>query len=642
MAPRTAVRNLDWVGRFSPMAIAATAAVALAALIPGAGAATASRPANREAVERGPSVGAIVQAAPDAMASAERAIQRAGGHVVRRLGVINGFAAQVPAGQIARLRAVPGVVGVSLDRVMRPKSVDPSLGYDAAADTGSLQDIAQIVNAPAVWQKGFTGAGVSVAVIDTGITKVPGLDQGQVIDGPDLSFDSQSADLANRDSFGHGTHLASIIAGRDPNMVPPAYASQCPTCKVYGDPTSFNGIAPDAELVNVKVGATDGAADVSQVIAAIDWVVQHKDDLKIKVINLAFGTNSQQDSAIDPLAYAAEQAWKHGIVVVAAAGNDGTAVPTLSDPAYDPYVLAVGSSDPNGTVDMADDTVPPFATRSTTKRNVDIIAPGTHVLGLRVPGSYVDSASDNTGQVGSRFQRGSGTSQSTAVVAGVVALLEQANPGATPDQIKDLVRSTGHGLDLALGKPEQGRGVIDAAKAIRTKLKSANKATQTFPNATGVGSLDAARGGVYVADNGVDLRGEYDIFGAAFDSAAMATAEANGASWTGGTWNGSRWTGDWWTWADLTGIDLASASWAGVAWTGDSWQGLNWLGTSWLDFHWSGASWTGTSWAGSRWSGSRWSDMAWDGSRWSGVGWNGSRWTGSRWSSTSWSGYGWK
>src|SRR5436190_3265826 len=591
----TAGRRLGWAGRLSPMAVAA--AVGAAALIPGT---NAARPLSAKpgSTGHGPDAAAIVQAVPGSAVAAERAITRVGGHIVRRLGIINGFSAKVPAGEVDQLRAAPGVAGVSLDRAMRPKSIDPSLGYDAVADTGSVQDIAQIVNAPTAWQNGLTGAGVGVAVIDTGITKVPGLDQGQVIDGPDLSFDSQSVALAHRDSFGHGTHLASIIAGRDANMVPPVYAAQCPTCRVYGDPTAFNGIAPDAELVNVKVGATDGGADVSQVIAAIDWVVQHKDDLKIKVINLAFGTNSPQDATIDPLAFAAEQAWKHGLVVVVAAGNDGTTVPTLSDPAYDPYLLAVGASDPNGTVDLADDTVPPFATRSTTKRNVDLIAPGSHVLGLRVPGSYVDTLPDNTGQVGSRFQRGSGTSQSTAVVSGVVALLEQANPNATPDQIKDLLRMTAHGLDLALGKVEQGRGVVDVAKALRTKMKNANKATQTFANSTGTGSLDAARGGVYLAENGVDLRGEQDIFGVAFNSAAMAKAEAAGVSWTGGTWNGSRWSGDCWTWADLTGIDLYSAQWAGTAWNGSSWNGMNWLGTDWLDFHWQGSKWSGATWTG--------------------------------------------
>ena len=99
----------------------------------------------------------------------------------------------------------------------------------------------------------------------------------------------------------------------------------------------------------VKVATADGGVDVSQVIAAIDWVVQHAHDngLNIRVINLSYGTNSTQAYGVDPLAYAAEQAWKHGIVVVAAAGNTGyqrgNGAPGLADPAYDPYVIAAGA-----------------------------------------------------------------------------------------------------------------------------------------------------------------------------------------------------------------------------------------------------------------------------------------------------------
>ena len=101
--------------------------------------------------------------------------------------------------------------------------------------------------------------------------------------------------------------------------------------------------------MNVKVGAADGATDVSQVIAGIDWVVQHRNDngMNIKVLNLSFGTLSNQAYTVDPLAYAAEVAWTHGVMVVAAAGNDGATAHQLADPAYDPRILAVGAYDPN-------------------------------------------------------------------------------------------------------------------------------------------------------------------------------------------------------------------------------------------------------------------------------------------------------
>src|SRR5205085_491219 len=151
----------------------------------------------------------------------------------------------------------------------------------------------------------------------------------------------------NLDTYGHGTFMAGLIAGDDGATGSAAY----------------RGVAPGARIVSLKVATADGGVDVTQVIAAIDWVVQHAHDpgLNIRVINLSYGTNSTQASGTDPLAYAAEQAWKKGIVVVTAAGNagyqKGSGAPCLADPAYDPYVIAVGGADSMGTATLQDDTV---------------------------------------------------------------------------------------------------------------------------------------------------------------------------------------------------------------------------------------------------------------------------------------------
>ena len=145
--------------------------------------------------------------------------------------------------------------------------------------------------------------------------------------------------------------MAGLIAGKDAGLSAPY--SDAPA-------SAYRGMAPDARIVSVKVGVADGGVDVSQVIAAIDWVVQHRNDndLNIRVINLSYGTNSAQLSTIDPLAYAAEQAWKAGILVVAAGGNYGfqshmNNAPALADPAVDRYLMAVGSSDSEGTMTVA-------------------------------------------------------------------------------------------------------------------------------------------------------------------------------------------------------------------------------------------------------------------------------------------------
>ena len=306
-----------------------------------------------------------------------------------------------------------------------------ALGYDPGVDKGSLWHIAETVGAHDSYRAGYTGKGVGVALIDTGVSEVPGLDTGNVFHGPDLSFDSQDPELAHRDGYGHGTHLASIIAGRDAVGSPASYT----------EPTAFNGIAPDANLLSVKVGASDGAVDVTQVIAAIDWVVEHRNDngMNIRVLNLSYGTDSLQDTEVDPLTYAVEQAWKAGIVVVVAGGNDGSDRRTLAQPARDPYVIAVGADDTMGTFGESDDTVPSWGTRGTNQRHVDVVAPAVSVLGLRVPNGYADERNEQA-RVGARFARASGTSQATAVVSGEVALLLQARPNLTPDRVKAQLR----------------------------------------------------------------------------------------------------------------------------------------------------------------------------------------------------------
>ena len=245
--------------------------------------------------------------------------------------------------------------------------------------------------------------------------------------------------------------------------------------------------------MNVKVGAANGAVDVSQVIAGIDWVVQHRGDpgVNIRVLVLAYGTDSVQPADVDPLAYAVEVAWQHGIVVVAAAGNRGTASP-LDDPAMNPYVIAVGASEPQGTLSTADDLVSTFSNGGTSSRRADVVAPGRSVVSLRVPGSFVD-LNHPEGLEPDGLLRGSGTSQASAVVGGSAALLLQAQPSLTPDQVKAQLKKTAMSLPLA-DPVTQGAGQLSIKRAIKKNQVSATKAAQSWPLGTGTGSLEAARG----------------------------------------------------------------------------------------------------------------------------------------------------
>jgi serine protease AprX len=490
-------------------------------------------------------------------------------------------------------------------------------GNDPNKDAGSLATVTTAIGARWAWGskdstgRAITGQGVTVALLDTGVaSNVAGLNGStvngvqKVIPGPDLSLEANSAELVGGDNFGHGTHLAGIIAGRDPVGTDAKTGEPKPA-----DATVQLGVAPDAGLLSVKLATRDGSTDVSQVIAGLDWVVQHRNDngMRIRVINLSYGTESTQAYQVDPLAAAVENAWQNGIVVVVSGGNDGSAATGLTDPALDPYVIAVGASDPQGNVSgWNHPVVASFSSHGTTSRHVDLVAPGTSIAALRDPASYVDVNypeglvdGDPTG----RLFRGSGTSQAAAVVSGSVALLLQAYPELTPDQVKAALTSSADSVSGSV--LDAGAGELDVKAALGVaKLLSvqplAALTKQTFTPSTGLGSLEAARGGSNLVDpdTGIALTGEVDVQNQPWSPAAWRAASVNQTSWSGGNWNGARWTGNGWTSGN-------------TAWTNANWSGTNWRGVPWSGLAWTGARWTGARWTGARWTGARWTAQGW-------------------------------
>ena len=548
-------------------------------------------------------VSVIVRARSGATVTAQQTVAEAGGTVGRRIGIVDGFEAQIPADKLDAVRRAAVVHSVTPNAsVHLLHSVE---GFDGASDAGSIYNSTKAIKAQDLWRTGLTGAGVDVALIDSGVVPVNGLlAPGKIVNGPDLSFESQAGNLRYLDTFGHGTHMAGIIAGKDLGAI---------TVNDLTSHDTYAGVAPDARVISIKVANARGATDVSQVLAAIDWVVQHRNDpgMNIRVLSLSFGTDGVQDYVLDPLAYAVEVAWRRGIVVVVAAGNSGYGSAKLNNPAYDPYVIAVGADDTKGTHAVDDDVIPAWSSRGDGTRNPDVVAPGKSIAGLRAPGSYIDETYP-AGRVNSRLFRGSGTSQATAVVSGAAALLLQQRPNLTPDQVKKLLTSTATSLPAA-DPVAQGSGLIN--------LKSAAAAAtpnhvQTWPTSNGTGSLEAARGSAHVETDGVPLTGEQDIKGTSWDGTSWSGTSWSGTSWSGGMWNGT--------------------SWSGTSWSGTSWSGTSWSGTSWSGTSWSGTSWSGTSWSGTSWSGTSWSGTSWSGTSWSGTSWSGSSWSGSSWSASDW------
>jgi serine protease AprX len=447
---------------------------------------------------------------------------------------------------------------------------------DLSGDTYTLHDVNVAIGADGYHKpKGkaspIMGAGIDVAVIDTGVNP-SGLND--VVDGPDLSFDALGDNLRHRDLHGHGTNMAGIIATN--------------TAAAWG-------VAPGARVVNVKVGAGDGAVDVSQVIAGIDWAVQNRDanGMNIRVISLAYASDADVDYRSDPLTRAVENAWHHGIVVVVAGGNDGRGIHRLGNPALDPYVIAAGAGSynkGNGTWKSA-----LFSSTGDGVRNPDLLAPGDAVTSLGVAGSYLaDTYPDATctGPDGLLRLRGSGTSQAAAVVAGSAAMLLEQRPELTPDQVKYLLTST--------SPNKQGNGMIDLAAAMQAPTPGA-EAAQSHDLALGGGTLEASRGSFHVGTDGDYLQGEMTAFGGDFDSTAHAAAQTAGTTWTDQTWNGATWSGGTWS----------GATWSGATWSGATWSGATWSGATWSGATWSGATWSGATWSGATWSGATWSGVTW-------------------------------
>jgi serine protease AprX len=450
----------------------------------------------------------------------ERAVQALGGHVDRQIPLIDGFSARVPRSAVRALRGTPGVLSAHRDRSFSLRSTDDA---SLAPPSTTLDALRGIVGADTV-----SGGAVDVALVDSGVSPDPAL-AGHVVDGPDFSEDARFDELRSLDAFGHGTHLAGIIAA----------------------------VAPRARVVSVKVADRDGSTTLGRILAGIDWTVRRgdRDGMNIRVLNLAFGAEPERSYRNDPLAFAVERAWDSGLAVVTSAGNGGDASESLDSPAYDPYVIAVGAEDSGGTTTLADDRMAPFSSRGSETRSPDVAAPGVAIVSTRVPGSFLDEAFP-AARIGDGF-RGSGTSQAAAVVSGATALLVGGRPSLVPDQVKALLRSTARPLP-ATDESVQGAGVVNVAAAAGAPATSDR---QRFPNARGGGWLHGAI------------------------TNQLAAETHNSSGWSGNRWTGNRWTGNRWTGNRWTGN-----RWTGNRWTGNRWTGNRWTGNRWTSIESGGGS----------------------------------------------------
>jgi serine protease AprX len=422
--------------------------------------------------------------------------------------------------------------------------------------------------ATAAWGRSQTGAGVTVAVLDSGVDA----------SHPDLAGHVLAVNVNNTasgpsDGYGHGTHVAGIIGGQDP--------------------TGQNiGIAPRATVISVKLSDDSGAANESDVLRGLQWVELNRSSFHIRAINLSVTTSVPQSYATSPIDAAIEHLWYEGVTTVVSAGNLGTAQDAVwYAPGNDPLAISVGCLDENATTSPADDSLCPISSRGITEDGFakpDLLAPGRKIVAPLAKGvdgkpsglalTYPERITADGHHI-----RLSGTSMSTPMVTGAIALLLQRHPNLTPDQLKQIL------VGSASSYPGQtdGAGTLNLTRALSAS-DSPPPAKITMPVPQG-GVAQPSGSGAVLWD---------------------------GSRWTGTTWDGSRWT---------------SAYWDGSRWTSAHWDGAQWDGSRWTNAYWDSAHWDSSQfdsahWDSAHWDGSRWTSAYWDSAHWDSAHWDGSSW----------------
>lgn len=361
-----------------------------------------------------------------------RSVSAYGGKVYRELPIINSAAYHISKSGLEKLLASGMVASYSIDHQVK----------------ATMDVTTQAVGANIANSYGWTGQGVGVAILDSGIANPVHPDLTDPNGKSRVTYSTFARKESTTDDlYGHGTHIAGMIGGRGTDSTGAKYTR------------TFKGVAPGASFINFAVLDRNGSASDSNVISAIQQAIALKSKYNIRVMNLSFGRPVYQSYRMDPLCQAVEQAWKAGIVVVVAAGNNGRdnsrgtqGYGTINSPANDPYVITVGAMRTMGTVSRGDDMLATYSSKGPTLIDhivkPDIVAPGNQIrsalaLGGRlrnqyqandVPLSYyVKGGSD---QHGDQYYEMSGTSMATAVVSGAAALLIQKDPTLTPDQVK--------------------------------------------------------------------------------------------------------------------------------------------------------------------------------------------------------------
>ncbi|MBI2252341.1 MAG: S8 family peptidase [Armatimonadetes bacterium] len=367
--------------------------------------------------------------------------------IEQKIPLTNTFIAKVHAQFISK-----AAENYSLFKNEKIQEIPDSYLKPLPSSTFKLDAVKDILGVNKIHQLGFTGKGIGIAFLDSGI--YPHLDFGNRI----VCF----KDFINQkkipyDDRGHGTHIAGDAAGG-------GLISQ----------GKFKGMAPEADLISLKVLNKKGKGYTSNIIKAINWVIKHRKEYNIKVLNISFGFPVKISYKDDPIIKILAEAEKLGITIVAAAGNDGPEEKSIGSPANAPFILTVGALDDHDSIQKTDDSIYKFSSIGPTLiDNIpkpDLIAPGVRITGTNAIDSFLDKTKPALSHKGKYYLTLTGTSFASPITAGITALLIQANPNLKPKDIREILMKTAKALPN-FSQNAQGKGVIDPASALNEALK---------------------------------------------------------------------------------------------------------------------------------------------------------------------------
>jgi serine protease AprX len=429
--------------------------------------------------------------------------RKEGGKKLKDFRYVDSYVAELTGRQIMRLGQHRSVKFINYDAPMRKSTT---------VDTSKLvTNYPKVVNATNVWPT-TTGAGVGIAVIDTGVSS---LNEFKTSTGTLRITASKLFNTAlerSWDGNGHGTHVAGIAAGNSWNNTGIPVISR----------GKYVGIAPDANIINLRVSDENGMSYISDVIDAIEWVVVNRERYNIRVMNLSLISSVAESATTSPLSAAVQHAWFSGVLVVVAAGNAGPDTMKYP-PANDPFVITVGATDSMNTVSSADDTIAPWSGYGTTQDGFskpEVVAPGRYMVAPLASSAATLALSDPTRIVDGTYMRLSGTSMAAPVVSGVAALAFEDHPEWTNDQIKWLLLNTSTRLNVAAG---QGAGQVNASALVNFK-----------------GTPGTANEGLKINELLIGPDGAVNY--TANSTASWSTASWSTASWSTASWSTASWS----------------------------------------------------------------------------------------------------